>query len=147
MPPLPGAYQEAVENMRAAIDGETVTFQFPIDIGYGHDLKREFFEWRKMNTNHEKGILPPQFKSGLKLVRIGSGGVFRQPEVVATIAFHDGRTMTLPFILQFYSSLGDRWAIMAIVTALKIWGLNTQGKTRASYISAQGDGWVTGTSG
>ncbi|CAH0045637.1 unnamed protein product [Clonostachys solani] len=147
MPPLPGTHQATVENLRAAVDRETATFQFSVDVGYAHDLKREFFEWRKIETSHEEGILPPLFKSGFKLVRMGSGGVFREPEVVATIAFHDGRTMTLPFILQFYSSLGDRWAIMVIVTGLKIWALNIQGKATASYISAQGDGWVTGTSG
>ncbi|CAG9957067.1 unnamed protein product [Clonostachys rosea f. rosea IK726] len=147
MPPLPGAHQASVENLHAAVDRETATFQFSVDVGYAHDLRREFFEWRKIETGHEMGILPPQFESGFKLVRMGSGGVFRQPEVVATIAFYDGRTMTLPFILQFHSSLGDRWAIMVIVTALKIWALNIQGKATASYISAQGDGWVTGASG
>lgn len=147
LPPLPGGLQATEENMRAGVDNKTATYQFSIEVGEGHNLRREAFEWRKVKEGKDKQLFPAPFTSGFKLVRLGSNHMCGEEEVFATLGFKKGLSLSEPFRLRFLSRLGERWEIMVIITALKLWMLKEEGRATGSWIKTQGDGWVTGTSG
>ncbi|RYO77330.1 hypothetical protein DL766_009721 [Monosporascus sp. MC13-8B] len=120
---LPGAAQgsssSSRERMKPAGFGYVHrSMRFEMDVGGG---RREAFEWRH-SSGPEVGALGGSH-SGWKLVQLGGEG---GEEVVAAWA---GIRMnpTKKFAFQFLGTgligvLGERWAVMAVITAVRMWG-------------------------
>lgn len=113
------------EIMRAKLtdDQKIASFWFSVEVeqkGRGHH--REDFEWRKRSKDQLDG-----FKDGYELVRCKSG----PQDVLAIIGFNGLTSLTKPFKIEFVGSavtdsLGDRWTIMATITALRLWSMGLQ---------------------
>lgn len=113
------------EIMRAHLtdDRRIASFRFSVEVdqkdgGY----QREEFEWRKRSKDQLDG-----FKNGFELVRRNSV----PQDVVAIIGFKGMVSFSKPFKIEFVGSgvtgkLGDRWSIMVIITALRLWVLGLQ---------------------
>ncbi|KAI0395568.1 hypothetical protein F5Y17DRAFT_422820 [Xylariaceae sp. FL0594] len=132
---------ECVE-MEAHTSFKTKTFTFEADVGPGKETHRERFEWRPSHGAEIREL--DGYKWGWKLVRVSNavagGGGSRATraagsasdgsEVVAVWA-HNGMSMTKALKFQFRGSaltgiLGDRWATLAIISAVRIWWLEMQ---------------------
>ncbi|KAI1210380.1 uncharacterized protein F4807DRAFT_423183 [Annulohypoxylon truncatum] len=124
------------------------TFSFGIETGVGEGQRREMFEWRHSSSGAVKGL--GGRGAGWKLCRLANGppaGVqaaeFVQGgergsdgrEVVAVWAWASG-SMTKTWKFQFLGSgangvLGERWAVMAVMTALKMWDIERRARQNA----------------
>ncbi|OTA95371.1 hypothetical protein M434DRAFT_393763 [Hypoxylon sp. CO27-5] len=117
---------------------KNVTYPFSVEVGLGKDLHVENFEWRSSRGGEVQGL--DKYTRGHKLVRLGSEGVGQGgerstraanvtsdgKEVVAVFAQNTGWSMNKVFKFQFLESgatgvLGDRFALVALMSALKIW--------------------------
>jgi hypothetical protein len=124
-------------------------FAFEADVGLGKDTHREQFEWRVSHAGEVRDLHGVSW--GWKLVRLSSqplgGGGERATralgstsdgnEVVAVWAHQSGMSMTKAFKFQFTGSaltgmMGDRWATLALISALRIWWLELQGYSAAA---------------
>ncbi|KAI1460812.1 hypothetical protein F4805DRAFT_344873 [Annulohypoxylon moriforme] len=125
------------------------TYVFSIETGVGAGAQREMFEWRHSSGRAVKGL--EGRGGGWKLCRLATGppagvegGMFVQGgdrgsdgrEVVAVWAWASG-SLTKTFKFQFLGSgasgvLGERWAIMAVMTALKIWDIERRARQSAA---------------
>lgn len=140
LPPLPGSSEDASgEAMHSHVSLKTATYQFAIEVGGGGEhARRENFEWRSSRSDEVKQL--DKHSRGWKLVRLdacveGCDAVPGEPpvavssdggEVVAIWAPSSGLSMTKASKFQFLGAgltgeLGERWAIMAVITALRIW--------------------------
>lgn len=137
-----------VEKMvaRTTPDRRTV-FAFSIEVG--DKMRREPFEWRQIN----KGEDSLADAGGFKLLRLSpkkkyhsvDEGATDSGETVAIFAWTNhwyrfaNIASTHPFSLHLVGSaklgqLGDRWALMAVLTALRLDNLHKQGRTHYSFI-------------
>ncbi|KAF6793339.1 hypothetical protein CSOJ01_13976 [Colletotrichum sojae] len=113
------------EIMRAQLtdDRRVASFRFSIEVDQTNGgYQREEFEWRKRSKDQLYG-----FKNGFELVRCTSG----PQDVVAVIGFKGMVSFSKPFKIEFVGSgvtgnFGDRWSIMVIITALRLWVLGLQ---------------------
>lgn len=146
------------ERMRArTLDNGDVGFRFAIEVGSIEEkLRREEFEWRKIDKGTDK---EPQ--GGFRLVRLGeavpaapsanaassssaaSSAPSRSPagqEVVAVLEFGQ-RGTGLQLIVRRLGSgvvgggLGDRWALMVVLTALRLKMLSAAGRTGRRHVA------------
>lgn len=122
-------------------DLKTVVFRFSIEVGNRN--RRESFEWRKIEGEE----LDSNMKHGFKLVRLRSDLIpFRgdgehgdeSEEPVAKVGWKHAWSLK-PFTIQFLGAgltgeLGDRWALMAVMTGLRVWYLDMQKRTTASAV-------------
>lgn len=107
------------------------TWSFSVEVpGPNGQLRREPFEWRH-SRGEEVHTLGSVWGSGWKLVR----QLGQTKEVVA--AFTEG-TMSLSkkFCFKFTGAgqtgaLGERWAVMAVITAMAIWEKNRRTNNRS----------------
>ncbi|KAI1748625.1 hypothetical protein F4782DRAFT_346640 [Xylaria castorea] len=139
------------------------TYTFTADVGVGKETRREEFEWRSSHGNEVREL--DGYKWGWKLVRlsgepVGSGGdrVTRASgstsdghEIVAVWAHNNSMSMTKAFKFQFMGSalngmLGERGAVMALISALRIWSLelNTAAASSSAGSGAAGAGAAAG---
>lgn len=101
------------------------TFSFSVEVPAGPDgqLRSESFEWRHSKSG-DVATLGSVWGRGWKLVRMG-GGVAAGSDVVAV--FTAGPlSLTKKFCFKFVGagedgSLGERWAVMAVISAIAIW--------------------------
>ncbi|RYP72787.1 hypothetical protein DL771_003971 [Monosporascus sp. 5C6A] len=139
--------------------GNNGTYRFSVEVDAGtasgkSKWRREAFEWRRSRGN-EVRELTRWWSTGWKLVRLesrpegASGGGRAQrsdgvtsdgKEIVAVWAQNASLSMTKAFKMEFRGSaalgtLGERWEIMAVVTALRLWVLARKRK-RAARASA-----------
>lgn len=162
LPPLPGSDAESsTEFMRTNVSWKTVTYPFTIEVGDENNLRRENFEWRQSRGEEIKEL--DKHSRGWKLVRLGSnasgpggergeralGATSDGKEVVAVWTWHSGWSLTKSFKFQFLGSgltgeLGDRWAVMAVVTALRTWYLYHEGVSNGSASAAATAGAAAG---
>ncbi|RYP24175.1 hypothetical protein DL765_000670 [Monosporascus sp. GIB2] len=128
--------------------GGTHRFSVEVDAGAASGKptwRREAFEWRS-SRGSEVRELATQRSTGWKLVRLesgpqgGSGGETAQrsegvtsdgKEIVAVWAHNTPWNATKTFKMEFRGSaasgvLGERWEIMAVVTALRLWYLDSE---------------------
>jgi hypothetical protein len=152
LPPLsagaPGG--RCTEIMRSTTSQGTAVFRFTIEVQQGDgSLQRENFEWQKCKGEEAK-IIDPPWKTGFKLVRLShrpssSVGEKSQEvtseglEVVATFFWNDSWSLMDPFKLEFMGSgrtgaLGDRFALMTIITGLRLQWLRIQSRTKERNI-------------
>ena len=98
--------------------------------------QRESFEWRHSRGSEVAALGASH--SGWKLVRLGTG------EVVAAWA---NSSMSITKQLQFHflgsganGILGERWAVMAVITALRMWDMERRQRSSAAGASGGGGG-------
>ncbi|KAI0126099.1 hypothetical protein BJ170DRAFT_633806 [Xylariales sp. AK1849] len=164
LPPLPGTTEESSnEFMRTNVSWKTITYPFTIDVGEGQNTRRENFEWRHSRGGEIKEL--DRHSWGWKLVRLtahapGPGGERNErpvgatsdgKEVVAVWARYSGWSLTKAFKFQFLGSgatgeMGERWAVMAVITALRIWYLEWQGTSASGSSAGAAGATAAGTS-
>lgn len=165
LPSLPGSPQETcTEIMRAGTDQKTVKFQFSIEVGHGKELRREEFVWQTVSKGEEaKKLADAPFEAGFKLIRAsdrtgGSGGTASKEaegdlqEVLAVFAWNRSLSITKPFRIQFTGDhrtavMGERWALMVVITGLRLWGLKHQGRVNPRAVASVEAGTVNGAVG
>ncbi|KAK2004476.1 hypothetical protein LX36DRAFT_676869 [Colletotrichum falcatum] len=151
------------EAMRAGLaDGGEVVFRFSVEVG--EKRQRERFEWRKIEKGGEGAAAR---SGGFRLTQVssrhkgtagasrdaaasgsahGGGGAPLCPrtdaEVLALLSWPAGLSkLTSGFSLQLQgraTSMGDRWGLMVVITALRLWELNVQGRTSKTGIAIEG---------
>jgi len=150
IPPLePTDDSEALitESMHARTSGDHhVVFDFTIEVGHGEKVQREQFEWRKI----KKGVDKEVKDGGFRLVRsaqstsgqaTSSSSPADDVEVLALLLWRKMFTsfkhmFTLRFIGSGASGVwGERWSLMVVMTALRLWQLKIHGKTTKGVIS------------
>ncbi|KAI0097178.1 hypothetical protein GGR51DRAFT_541674 [Nemania sp. FL0031] len=129
------------------------TFTFTANVGVGKETRCEEFEWRSSRGSEVKEL--DGNKWGWKLVRLSSrtlgGGGERASrvlgstsdglEVVAAWAQNNSFSMTKVFKFQLMGSalngmLGERGAVLALMTALRIWWIEMNSATAAGASSS-----------
>ncbi|KAK3295354.1 uncharacterized protein B0H64DRAFT_474332 [Chaetomium fimeti] len=143
-----------VEQMPAMVCGGRVVFVFEVEVGAGKMVRRERFGWWKVG----KGTDDTAKDGGFKLVALPAsheGGLSGQGSTASdmpgdadsgeVLAFLTWRRLfpkfkhafTLELLGQGQSGeLGERWSLMVVITALRIWALRLNGKTRTGVIAA-----------
>jgi hypothetical protein len=112
----PGSSPPPAERAVAAT-GLHQRWNFGVEVGgVGGGGQREQFEWRHSRSDEVKSL----GGSGFKLVRPSRG------EEVVMVITEPGSSMTKQLRLAFRASgatgeLGERWAVMAVATALGVW--------------------------
>ncbi|KAI0013335.1 hypothetical protein F4779DRAFT_447444 [Xylariaceae sp. FL0662B] len=144
-PPLPGhaaaAAQESVEHV--GVFGNP-TYRFAIETTNGG---RESFEWRHSRSADVQAL--GGRGGGWKLVRLagggGGGGGSRSSDGKEVVAVWSWATMSLTKVLRFEflgagaaGALGERWAVMAVISALSMW--DHERRARNSSAAAGGGG-------
>ena len=141
---MPRGYTSEV--MRGSTSGNgSVRFDFSIETG--EKAVREKFEWRKFSKGDETSAK----KGGFRLVRLTSspGGSYDgssqasigDGEIVAMLKWAFSWTnIKQAFSLELIGSgrsgrLGERWILMVVITALRIYTLYFTGKTSSASIS------------
>lgn len=152
---LPGSDQ-ATEEMGTHVSITSVSYTFSIETGHG---RREKFEWRSSKGSEVKGLSSDKHPTGRKLVRLdteadGVGGTRAVRDQGAT---SDGREVVAVWadnakwsgnkagVLQFLGSgasgvLGERFGVMAIVTAVRIWEMLNETSMQSAATSSLGAG-------
>ncbi|KMP08244.1 hypothetical protein CIRG_07925 [Coccidioides immitis RMSCC 2394] len=150
LPPLrPDAKTLATELMHGTITGDgRVTFHFSIEVSSGKKMRREKFEWRRMKEGDDDTK-----RSGFKLVRLFSntreasssndnsniGEEHPPSETFAVLEWIKGWSgFKQAFSLQLGNgqsdALGERWTLMVVMTALRIWYLRVCGKANKAVV-------------
>ncbi|PGH03103.1 hypothetical protein GX51_04290 [Blastomyces parvus] len=145
----PGAGNFITEVMRGTVaDDRIAAFQFAIEVGADGKMVREEFEWRKLKKGNNDSVKG----RGFNLVRLGprskdpnqalSSSALSPPggETVALLEWPKGLSSLIHvFSLQLKGSgesntLGQRWALMVVMTALRLWWLHMGGRANATVI-------------
>ncbi len=142
--PQTTARQERMESSGGFVHRK---MSFEIEVGGGGPLRREAFEWR-----HSRGPEVAALGSaggGWKLVRLGGAGPGVGAGREEVVAVWSNVRMSLTKLLQFRflnsglsGVLGERWAVMAVITALRMWDREMRQRRRgaAGGAAAGGDG-------
>ncbi|EQB55620.1 hypothetical protein CGLO_04436 [Colletotrichum gloeosporioides Cg-14] len=135
--PQEQSFNGATEIMRGGMFKNQVTFgyRFSIEIDHAGTLRREDFEWQKADKSEMSDA-----KAVFKLVRLSSETVRDSTtengsDCVAITGFKWAFAWNKPFRFEFVGDgatggLGDRWSVMALVTAMRIWTLYVQRRVR-----------------
>ncbi|KAI1207112.1 uncharacterized protein F4807DRAFT_435623 [Annulohypoxylon truncatum] len=155
--PSGGASNENyTEIMHAATSSGTATFRFSTETGHKQGVRREDFEWRKSKGDQDKNLVDSPWKCGFKLLRLSNrsgkdanlgdgasqGSTSGGPEVVAIFAWNSNWSVMNPFRIEFRESgqtgeLGEKFAVIAIITGLRLWTLKHQGRTSENTIASR----------
>ncbi|KAH7142590.1 hypothetical protein B0J13DRAFT_555821 [Dactylonectria estremocensis] len=138
VPGRPGSsFNPISEHLGCNIALTYFTFTFSFDVGIGKDTRRERFEWRSSRGGEVKAL--DKWSWGWKLVRLGAGegsGGSRSErsagetsdgkQIVAVWAENSKWTMSKCGKFHFIGAgstgeLGEEWAFMAVMTALRLW--------------------------
>ncbi|KAI9375082.1 hypothetical protein BJX61DRAFT_540108 [Aspergillus egyptiacus] len=121
------------ELVRARPDAnDDVSFHFSIEVE--QELRREEFAWRKV-----KGGEAEAKRNGFRLVRLGSPQTGKdEGETVALLGWVVAWPLTHAFTLDIVdgqsSVLGERWRLMVIVTAIRLYTLHVKGRTKRTVV-------------
>ncbi|KAK4140618.1 uncharacterized protein C8A04DRAFT_14786 [Dichotomopilus funicola] len=115
------------EQMPATVRGEQVVFSFFIEVDHGKERQRQKFEWRKF----EKGKIAAATEGGFELVRVLSPGSSRAGQEPGASSASLSSTSE-----EEDEELGERWALMVVITAIRLWILRLHGKTKKGVIVA-----------
>ena len=167
LPPLPGSPQErCTELMRAGVSEKIVHFRFSIEVGHGKKLQREDFVWQTCKGEEAKKLVDEPWECGFKLMRLPDRAAGRSgegskeapslpgegQEILAVFAWNRGWSLTNPFRIQFVGSgrravMGERWELMVVITALRLWWLKRQGRVSPNVVVSGEAGIVPGATG
>lgn len=139
----------------SATSDNGVTFVFSIEVG--EKLQRERFEWRKFKKGDGDEASPGGFKllrlsSSFKKTDTSTGGSSSKGDCSSSPTGNDCEVVALmtltrswakmkhPFSLELTGSalsgaLGERWTLMVVITAVRLWSLNVQGRATKTGIA------------
>lgn len=131
------------EIMTARVDADHgVGFHFTVELGRDSNFARESFCWRKVN----KHSTDDAGGGGFDLVQLPSAAertLGMDGEKFATLRWL--KKWTRPFALKFNHSgsahsgvLDNRWRLVVVVTALRLWHLHVNGNTNKTMIAIGG---------
>lgn len=152
------------EMMRAYITADRhVAFSFSLEVGSGKKRRREVFEWRNIEKSErdestEHGgfrlfRLPPDpeqnapggggsSSQGASTSSAAAAAAASTDDVVAVMAWRRFLASPKhPFDLKLVGAglgggiLGDRWTLMTLITALRLWELHQRGKTQKAPVA------------
>lgn len=121
----------------------SVSFRFSVEVG--HKMKsRGEFEWRKTrksNTNHTQHSryvlirMPPSSTSASP----SSSTAQEEGDILADLTFRNAISLNHLFALELKGAaasgeMGDRWTLMVVTTALRIYWLRIYGKTNKAVV-------------
>ncbi len=156
-PPLPADGGLVTEWMRGSVDGsKEVVFRFSIEVGNPHkeEVRRERFEWRKMEKGTDEAVKEGGFRP---VAAADASGPHDGASSVASGSFTPstggqndlarlGWIKLFPNVTQAFrlelvgrgqtGELGERWVLMVVMTALRLWALRVGGKTAKPVVSA-----------
>ncbi|KAL2126186.1 hypothetical protein VTI74DRAFT_1516 [Chaetomium olivicolor] len=120
----------------------TVSFRFSIEVGPKMKC-REGFEWRKTrkgdaDTQRSRYILtrlPPPMPTSAS----PSSSAQEESEILAEVVFRNPMSYNHLFSLELKGAacsgvMGDRWALMVVATALRLYWLRVYGKTNKAIV-------------
>ncbi|KAI1502464.1 hypothetical protein F5X99DRAFT_417822 [Biscogniauxia marginata] len=126
LPTLPGsALDSSQEILRIQYDWPLDTFRFTVEIGTMPDnWTRESFEWRYSYKMVASTL--DRVGDGWKLVRLSTIDLAGRSQGYSKEAASDGAEIVAALKFSFLGSgttrvLGDRWAVMAVMTALRMY--------------------------
>jgi hypothetical protein len=132
LPPLNPRSQPTETTLKGSMFMRTWSFSIEV-LGPNNQLRSEPFEWRH-SRGDDVNTLGSVWGTGWKLVRKpGQGG---DAEVVAV--FTEGKVsfskkMSFKFVHAGETgALGERWAVMAVISAMAIWEKNRRSKNTSS---------------
>lgn len=160
LPPVeasPGSQGMVSELMVTTSNDEGgVSYFFTIEAGQGDKMERKRFEWRQFT----KGGLEGVDKDGFKLLSsspysddvgesstgpsTAENAVPRKSSSGGALAMLTwaklGSKINHPLSLEFADDtvsvlFGERWALMAVITALRLWALRTNGRGKKSTVA------------
>ena len=161
LPPLDDVIDSGMENMVTEVmhahtvpgDKDAVAFRFEIEVGNAASGKRrrEEFEWRSVKKGDKD---PDAERGGFKLFHLGSEGeatggenstsnnlirAEKEDKVNAVLAWSKITAIKHAFSLQIKGPglsglFGERWTLMVVATALRIWVLHGTGRTTRTGI-------------
>ncbi|KAK2010111.1 hypothetical protein LZ32DRAFT_607870 [Colletotrichum eremochloae] len=159
--PRASTHSMDTETMRAGLAGDEVVFRFSIEVG--EKQQRERFEWRKIQKGGGDAIKSGGFRlaqvsnrhKGTSTSRdVASSSAREGPlcpqtetatdnaEVLALLSWPTGLSkLTNGFSLQLQGrakSMGNRWSLMVVITALRLWELHVQSRTSKTGIAIEG---------
>ncbi|KAF9874625.1 hypothetical protein CkaCkLH20_07762 [Colletotrichum karsti] len=131
--------ERGTETITELLRSETSSRQTGVSFGYsievaqpGGGLRREDFEWRRIQDKEKLD----GYSNGFELFRAkpGQGGE-PDDEVLAVVLFKGMLNVNKPLNFEFKGrslsgELGDRWAVMAIMTGIRIWFLFFSSRTK-----------------
>ncbi|KAH8820630.1 hypothetical protein F5884DRAFT_764709 [Xylogone sp. PMI_703] len=117
----------AIEKMRLATTAGSLRFSIEVS----EEMQREEFEWRKIKKGEDSNAQ----SGGFRLVRLSSGSQRAQSssgsETVAILAWTMkwiGSTHGFTLQLMGTEKLGERWALMTVMTTLRLFSLHVSRK-------------------
>jgi hypothetical protein len=148
LPPLPGSGRASAEETLDFSGFGHGKYSFSVEVGSAG--RREAFEWRHSHGKEVDAL--GGARTGWKLVRVATdapGGDARGSRFVSggprtsdgkevVAAWSNARmSMTKQLSFQFMGSgatgaLGERWAVMAVITALRIWDRERKARQRSA---------------
>ncbi|KAI0408528.1 hypothetical protein F4802DRAFT_618652 [Xylaria palmicola] len=160
--PSPETGGLAEETMRAHVTPDKhVAFAFAIEVGVGGDVDRARFEWRNIEKSErdestENGgfklfHMAPEREQSTSGGESGGRGAATSSAVTAqddavVAALEWRRFLTSPkhpFDLRLVGDgvdggFGNRWTLMVLTTALRLWELHQRGKTQRAPVAMAG---------
>ncbi|EQL32614.1 hypothetical protein BDFG_05166 [Blastomyces dermatitidis ATCC 26199] len=130
-----GFFSLVADNFTTEIRRGTVTydnvaaFHFAIEVGADEKMVREVFEWSKLKKGNDdvKG-------RGFKLVRLGPGSTDPNHGIGSSLSPPGGERGRRLKGNGEPNALGQRWALMVVMTSLKLWWLNVAGSANTTVI-------------
>ncbi|KAK7931822.1 hypothetical protein PG985_002534 [Apiospora marii] len=154
---LPGSQEMVSELMMTTTNDEGgVSYLFTIEAGQGDKMERKRFEWRQFKKGGQEGV----DQDGFKLLSCNAhpydlGGSSTGPSTAAAAVPAEtsrggalavlawakpGSRINHPLSLEFADDtvsvlFGERWALMVVITALRLWALRTNGRGKKSTVA------------
>ncbi|KAI1421669.1 hypothetical protein F5Y12DRAFT_766366 [Xylaria sp. FL1777] len=146
------------EMMRAYITTDKhAAFRFSVEVGSGLKMHRQAFEWRNITKSEvddsaEHGGFKLFFSSENPEQNVPNGESSRQGAHTSSAAASDDEVLAIlewrrfltspkhPFDLKLAGSglsgkLSERWTLMVLVTALRLWELHARGKSQKGSVA------------
>lgn len=127
----------------------SVSFRFSVEVGPKIKVREEF-EWRKTrkgttnsNTQHSRYILirlPPSSSSTSPSSPSSSSSIAQEEsDILADLTFRNAMSLQHLFTLELKGAacsgvMGDRWTLMVVTTALRLYWLRIYGKTNKAVV-------------
>lgn len=125
----------------------SVLFRFSVEVGPNMKIREEF-EWRKTrkgdtNTQHSRFILirlPPLSSISFSSPSPSSSSTAqKESDILADLTFRNAMTLHHLFTLELKGAacsgeMGDRWTLIVVATALRLYWLRSYGKTNKAIV-------------
>lgn len=119
-------------------------FLYVVEIHHGLKMKsRQQFEWRKLTGKDKANTQPNRFilvwPPPSSISASSSSSAHEESEILADLTFCNVMSVNHFFVLELKGAaasgeMGDRWTLMVVVTALRLYWLRCYGKTNKAVV-------------